>query len=396
MKWLFPLKRKSRHKLSSRTLLGVLSIVLLASCIGFWNIATPAGFSPSEKQAVTASSTTRAIIENPLYAPHKIPQYIAQKVGLDGQIAMRGISVLYGIMAIAAFYLVARQLFGSFVGYIAALGLLSTPLFLLAMRHASAEILYAAAPIIVFAIGLWSLKTRQRTLALYAVVVALALSLYVPGMIWCIALGYGLLLVNPPWVRAKVSNLTVYSAVAVFVVLISPLLFGLYQNPELIKKLLLLPELFNVSAIVTQTAQSASGLVWRTNDALPLRIGHMPILSIIIAPLCLIGAYAAVRQWRWRSAFYLGLPLLGIGFAGLSGNPLVILYALAALLLLFGNGLFHLLKHWYDVFPRNSLAGYFAVGVILITISVQLLFGIRSSIIAWPATPSVTSTYVLQ
>ncbi len=396
MKWLFPLKHKGRQRVSSRTLLSIFSIGLIASVIGFWNLATPAGFSPAEKQAVTASNNARAIVENPLHAPHKTPQYIAQKVGLDGQIAMRGISVLYGIIATIAFYLVARQLFGTFVAYIAALGLLSTPLYLLATRHASPEIMYAAAPVIILAIGLWVLKTRQRTIALYALVIAVALSLYVPGMLWCVALGYGLLLVNPPWVRVKVSAANVYAAAAVCILLISPLLYGLYRSPELIKELFLLPEVLNIGEIITQTAQSASGLIWRTNDALPLRIGHMPILSIIIAPLCLIGIYAAIRQWHWRSVFFVGLPVLGIGFAGLSGNSLVILYALTALLLLFGNGLFHLLKQWYEVFPRNSLAGYFAVGVICIMIGVQLLFGVRSSIVAWPATPPVTSTYVLQ
>lgn len=374
---------------------GVVVAAIVLLCI--WQIGSiPTGFNQAEINARQASSSLQVILSDPSFLLHKIPQYLLQKMSLQGPVAMRGVSITLAAVAVFCFWYIASYLFNRLIAIVSSLFFVSTPLFMLAARSATPDILYITSVLAVFACSVWALRSRRRGLALIVFVTCLGLMLYTPGILWFLIVGYILLLVNPPWIRIKVKRWLPYAVVFWFIALIIPLGIALYRQPDLIKNLLLIPDKFVPQDHFTALAQSASGLFWRTAEALPFRIGQLPVLSFISIPIFVLGLIGSFKLWRWRSVIVVITIVLTTILVGLSGNHSLILYALLPIMIGVAGGLSWLLGSWNAVFPINSLARNFALTLVGIVAVVQLLYGFRASFVAWPHIPSVKSSHVLQ
>lgn len=141
---------------------------------------------------------------------------------------------------------------------------------------------------------------------------------------------------------------------------------------------------------------SALALVWRVRTHNPLIIGRLPLLDIIQIALIVFGTYAMWTKARREMASLLTLIVVAIIFAGFNSNFLLLTLCLPALTTLIGAGLRYLYIEWRSVFPRNPLPLSFALILMACLVGLQVLYGLKYSLVVWPHTPSTKQLYVLK
>lgn len=391
-----------RHLLNRRWQTVLIAVAVLAAVfvVYFWKLGslTP-GFSDSEIKARTASSSIGNLIANPINLPHKLPQYIFQATGHKGPTAMRMVSVVFALMAAMSFFIVIKWWFDRRMAILATAALVTTPLFIIAARSATPDILWACGLSVIIAAYLWVLTAETtKNASLLSFTAIIALCLYIPGLVWPLTVGM-LFFSHIIWYRAKLQHrLLPYGLLLLIAALLSPLIYGIINHPTIARELLLLPNSFSsFSEIIQNIAWMFLGIFWRTHHNMPETLGHLPLLSVFSSVVIFFGIVYIISQYKRRRSYVLLVIIsLTILIAGLQNNILVLLLCLPALFILFGGGLAYLFKEWFGIFPRNPFARALAVGLIVAALSVHVIYGIRYSLVAWPQAPETKQAYMLK
>lgn len=396
------LLRKARRNLSLHWQKGLV-LLLIAAAILFvftWKLgAQPAGMSPSEVKARESSRLISRIADNPLYAPHKIAQYTAHRLGHHGTVAMRIPSLIFALIALACFFITTRWWFGSTLAIFGTVLFASSPWFIIAARSATPDILLLA-PLSIFASFLWLEQTDKRhDLALLLLVVSTALCLYVPGVIWIVIVG---VILCWPRLRDGIKNTSrfVLPLVAFLgVVLLIPLVVSLVNNTSLIRPFLFLPTIWpgSIIELAESVIWAGLGLFWKVRINLPTTLGNIPVLNGLEIILAAVGIGWLLTQFRRRRT-YLLLGALGVCLlaVGLLADYSKLLIALPIVYILVTAGLAYFYGEWFRVFPRNPFAKALALTTISIVIGLSAIYGLRYSLVAWPSAPETKQIYVLQ
>ena len=364
-----------------------------------WKLGSlPPNFRPEEKAAVISSSSVRLIVNNPVNAPHKVAQYIVQKNFSKSTLAMRSVSVVFGLLAVFCFYLVLKWWFKYEAAILGAILFATSPWLIINARSATAAIMFLAS-LSVIAAYLWMQSTeKHHNTALILAALAGALSLYVPGVFWITIIG--VLAIRKPLTNAYKSSAAVvrYSLPVLTSLILTPLIYAAVVEPKIIKELLLIPDgLLSLFESLQSIVWTGLGVVWRTRDNLPTTIGTLPVLDALCVVLFIVGSFWMLTQVKRRRTYWLfGSLFVSIIVIGLNRQALELLLILPVIYIVVAGGLNFLYKEWFRVFPRNPLAKWLGLGVIVMVIAISVVYSVRYSLVAWPNAPETTSHYMLQ
>jgi hypothetical protein len=374
--------------------------LLLAAVVLFFLVhnlgSRPAGLSPDEYASKTASQSISSIINSPLNAPHKLLAYGLHAASLSWRSALRLSSAIFAALFIFCFYRILRAWFGGTIGLLGTVILAATPLFLVLARQGSAEIMYFSITA-VMAAYMWMQRSEDKDLSLAVLLILCAFGLYVPGVIWWLGGGLilarkkladGLALARPPAVGA---------AILLCLLVLTPLGLALAKDWALIKPLALIPaQLVPPLTVIKHIAQMALAVFVKSPYHSTFILGRLSILSIVQTALLVFGVYALWKAAKPKLLVLLAAAGFAVIAAGVYDQLSVLALGLPAAAVIICAGLRYLYIEWRSVFPRNPLARTLAYSLLWALVAVQVLFGIRYSVLAWPNTVATKHVYVLK
>jgi hypothetical protein len=127
----------------------------------------------------------------------------------------------------------------------------------------------------------------------------------------------------------------------------------------------------------------------------PFIISRLPLFNIVADAMLAFGAYAMWSVARRKLAVLAAAIVYAVLAAGLNDNVSLLAFGIPAAVVIMCAGLRFLYIEWRRIFPRNPLAKTLAYSLMWLVVLIQLAFGIRYALIAWPATSDTKSTYVL-
>lgn len=359
-----------------------------------WHLGTlTPGISKFEESAISASASFSNIIENPVFAPHKLVQLGFQALGESGAFWMRLSSVLFALAFLVFFYCLLKMWFGKFISALGTLLLASTPSLIIVARTATPDILFLA-PIGIIGSFVWLTRTSRKNIAWFCFVFFSALAVYVPMMLVFLALS-AIILHRP---MARVFGLVKLpvrvASLGVAFILILPLILAAASDPSILRKLFFLPQNWSgFTETIQSTLWAGLTLVIRARENYPFIMDRLPLINAIQTILIVFGAYALWSRARKELYLVCLVVAMGILAAGINSNAVFLISALPVLGILAATGLRYLYKEWRDVFPINPLPRGLAVSLMVAVVIVNMLYGARYALIAWPHTESTRNTY---
>lgn len=353
------------------------------------------GFSASEKVAISGARSARIIMENPLFAPHKVLQYFFTRLDRTGFIAMRGVSIVIGIAIVALFFYTVRRWFSFRVAVLTTILFAISSWMLHITRLATTDIMMLSL-MAAIAYGAWLPKTKKHKTAVglgFALVVWL---LYIPGLVWFVVIG-GF------WQRKAIIKL-LRNEKAVFAVIIigllavlSPLIYSLISDPGLLKAYLGLSNspFTQLIEIPKRLLQIPIKLAIINSPPNPVYgIGRLPLLDIFTVVMAILGAYNYFVTDRLldRSKLLFGGIIIASGLYALNG-AVGIQVLLPFVFLLVAGGIAFMLRQWFKVFPTNPFASVLAHVLLIAAIAVVCSYNINSYFIAWPSMPATRAAF---
>lgn len=351
------------------------------------------GFSATEKAAIQAASSLKAIGHDPSFLPHKFLQYLGLKLDHSGFIAMRVPSVLAGLVAAALFFYILNKWFNLRIAAITTFLLVTSSWFLHLARIGTPDVMYLGilAPL---AYAIWLPKSKRPLLALALGAIVLINTLYTPGLIWFTLIGI-------VWQRKAIAQL--YSrtkAAAIFtllgcLVLLVPLAVSFVHAPELIKTYLGLPEqiLTALKHAPLNLIDIPIQLVYRGPVNPALNLANVPLLDFFVVVIATLGAYSYATYFGLlRSRMLLGSLIVSCLLVSFKGG-VSIGVLLPFVYLLVGGGLNFMIEQWFKVFPYNPFARGTATVLLTVAVGAVTFYHFNAYFVAWPQAPETRAAF---
>jgi hypothetical protein len=353
------------------------------------------GFSTSERVAIAGAKSAATIMDNPLYAPHKVLQYVFTRLDHTGFIAMRGVSIVIALAVISLFFFTVRRWFSFRVAALSTVLFASSSWMLHIARLATPDIMMLSI-MAAIAYGAWLPRTKKHKTAValgFALVIWL---LYIPGLVWFVLIG-GL------WQRKTILRV-LKNEKAVFAVIIvgllavlGPILYAVYNDPALLKAYLGLSisPLSQIIEVPKRLLLIPVKLAILNSPPNPVYgIGRLPLLDVFTVGMVVLGIYNYYVNDRLldRSKLLLGGIALASGLYALGGQ-VGIQILMPFVFLLVASGIAFMLGQWFKVFPSNPFAAVLA-GVLLVAAVVTVIsYNINSYFVAWPSMPATRAAF---
>ncbi len=348
--------------------------------------------SPSEAEARASAASFTTLIQDPLYLPHKIGQFIMLKFGADGVLGMRLVSTVFAALIAAAFYRILQTWYRPRIAAIGTALFATSGWFLHAARHATPDIMFATLVLLLLA-GIVLRAEYRKPWLLAACMLVLITLLYVPGMVWLIAAGF-------IWQRrtlVREMNDTpfwsgVFGGLALLFVL--PLVWAFIQDRTLLLTWLGLPQAVPSIADVGQNLINIPRSFFFAG--LPDHdkwLPGTPLINAFVAAMFILGAYAATKQWkldRIRSiaaVFALGIISISLG------GPVSYTLFVPFVYLIVTVGIADMLERWLEVFPRNPFARNLGIVLMAGVVGLTVYYQLTHYFVAWPNTPETKDTF---
>ena len=383
----------------TRELLAYLVLAGFLFAVFFWRLGslTP-GISPTESAAKVGSSSLKQIYENPVYLPFKLMQHFLIMLNQHSIFWLRLSGAVFGLIFTLTFFRLAISWFGRVIGLFGTLVFVSLPLFVISARQASPDILLFSP---IFIMWLYYKLTKNddnlKPSVWVSLLLASALSLYIPGMVWWVLVGA---YINRRRIITAIGNIPSWLSAAGLtagLIVLLPLLVSSISRPGIIKSLFLVPEhWYSLLRTAENIGWMILALFIKTPSANPLILGRLPLVNVLMLALVIFGAYALYTAARPKALALGGAVLLAVAAAGLNNNILLLALGLPAVAVFVSAGLRYLYIEWRSIFPRNPVPKTFALVLIAAVVASQLFFGLRYSLVAWPHSTVTKTLYVLK
>ncbi len=358
--------------------LGILGVALL------WQLHTLVpGYSASEVQTYQNSLSFRAILDNPLNAPFLVAVRAVLYIHPDSYFAVRLVSVAYGVVTLAIFALLLRHWHSTRTAIYGSLLFGLSAWFLHTARLGTPDVLMFG--VFVLAAGGFWLKHTRSKLALFLCFVGSALLLYVPGMVWYVALGLAW-----QWKaidRVFKRHLAVVSAGALAMLgLLAPLAYGLYKHHDLIRPLLGLPDAWPSPWQIFKNALLAPFHFFVHNTADPVTwLGNAPVLDVFSLTMLILGLYVYLRHARLaRAPIFLFVFIVTLGLMAVGSPAVNFTVVIPFVYIIIASGVTHLLGEWFRVFPRNPIARSIGWSLMSLVVGIACLYHVIHYFVGWP------------
>lgn len=375
-------------------IIGVISVVVLF-LVSFYNLEgiTDSKLSMPEVASLESAASGREIIRNPLFLPFKLIQYGLFSLGISSIYASRAVVSLFGFVFIILFYILARHWFSARIAWMGTLMLATSGLFLNYSRLAVPDILQPLALLGLFGCAWWIHDTKRIRIALFGCAVFVAFALYIPGIIWFIALA---VFAQRKHISALFKKIPVYSTVAfslLAIVLLLPLGYAISQQPRLALDWLALPTTFNPQEVLRDFIFVPASLVVRSLPNPVFNLGRLPYLDVLTLCLSVLGAYAFMLKFSLtRTKTLIGAVIIAWFLIAFS-NTVSIVIVLPLVFLTVTSGIMLLLHQWFTVFPKNPIARFIGITLLLSVISIGIYYNLTRYFYAWGNSPVTESVF---
>jgi len=336
----------------------------------------------------------RAILDNPLYWPHKALTNLSVQWLGSTDLAFRLPSVLIAAVCLIVFFVVIRHRFKGRVAMVA-VALLSTSSWLLPFaRTARPEILVPTMILLLLLSARLAGESRRGGWVLLLAFI-IGLSLYVPLLPYVVLIGG---VVTWSYIRKHYSEVPTkwyLIGYGVLGITVLPLLIALVKQPVLIQDLLAWPDsLPQLGQILSGIKSDVSSLFWSARSFPALYLGNLPHLGLFGAVMLILGIYHLDREVsRSLTNFVLlafGLLLVLINLKPDPGHN-VVLIPFAYLLI--AAGIVMLLSQWYEIFPRNPVARMIAFLPTFILFIGVINYHYQRFFVAWTGSAETFAAY---
>lgn len=353
------------------------------------------GYSASEAQIYDASQGFRHIFEHPVDAPFTLTTHLLTFISQHSYLLTRLTAVGFGLATLIAFWWLLQHWYDRRVAFFGTVLFGSSAWFLHAARFGSPDVLMFLV-IMLVACGVW-LKKSSNPIALFLCFSLSIALLYVPGMIWVVALGViwqwrtvDRIFRSQLWL-VTLGGLLLASALV-------PLGLALYRTPELWKTLIGLPATGwpQVSEVLSNLYQIPMAFFFRYVDATPETwLSNLAILDIFSTAMLFLGGYVFIKHANLQRVKVVAWALLaGIALTSLGGNVSLSLIV-PFIYILVAVGIGFLFTRWYTVFPRNPIAHVLALVLVSLAILTACSYQLRHYFVAWSRNRETRSVYIL-
>lgn len=368
---------------------------ILLSGVLFWQLGSLIpGYSVNELAAYETGLNLSKLMDNPFNAPFVIAVKGASYLVHDGLLATRLVAVGCGLLVLGAFAALLRHWHDNTTAILGTLLFGLSAWFLHVARLGTPEVLQFGIFLLV-AVGFW-LRRTNHWLALTACFVLVASLLYVPGMIWFIAVG---LIWQWKTIDAVFKKHLITVSIAALALLASliPLGWSMYKNHVLIKSWLGLPQTWPAPLEILDNITKVPYHLFVHNGAnAETWLGTAPILDVFALSMFLLGVYLYLRYGkllRTRVFIILGITLTALMAIGGSATFTVIM---PFVYLVVAGGLAYLLGQWFKVFPRNPLArslGWIGISTL---VGLSCSYQLTHYFVGWPNVTATHETFFIK
>lgn len=374
----------------------LVSLVLLASLGGVLVFRlgdlTP-GASASEVQLIESSSSISKILEQPLHILQKLSVFGLSRIDYGNLSTFRLINAIVGFLLVIAFFLILRQWYTTRVSLLTTVLFASSSWFLRTVRIIDGDINYLL-PIFLILGGTWLRGKRHFTAAILLITLTSLLLLYVPGMVWLIVPGAIWQRKSITKALASVSLVGKGLLVAALLCGLLPIIWSLSIHPWQITGWLGLPDSWpEPIAFFKNLLSVPMELFIRRQPDYTEALGQLPYLDVFTGAMVFFGVYAnAVKFKLDRTKLILIAMVVGSVLAAMSG-PVNIAVIMPYVYFLAAGGIAMLLQQWFTIFPRNPLARYIGLAVMLAAIGLTGYYHFNNYFVAWPNTPETENAF---
>ena len=373
-----------KHRL--RVGIGVLGVVF-ALVLMFWRLGSlTAGLSPQELKTLNTPVGLHALYNNPFYLPLELVRSVLFVAISDfGALIGRIPNALFGLLAVASFAYVVLKWHGRRTAIFSTALFATSAWVLHVSRTASFDVLYLCAIPVLLCTGILLQKHANKALVFYGTLIAWLALLYVPGMVWLIALTWywqrDVLLDG--WKSRKAAWQRLLSIL--LAVLAVPLLLLQLFRPGQLLLWLGIPGQWDAPVTIGKHFVAVGVHLFVRGPQYPdIWLAKAPIFDIFTLVMCAIGIYFYARHVKaFRTKMLLSYVVVGWLLVGIHGAVdlsllIPIIYVLVA------AGIAYLLREWLQVFPMNPFARGLGVTLISVAVLLSCLYNVRAYFVAWP------------
>lgn len=353
-----------------------------------------------ETQTLSNISSLDYFKETLVNAPYLLPAYGLGQLIDDTLLASRIISVVYGLISTALLFAILNRWFNIRTAAVGSL-LFITSAWLLTISHQAAPfIMLVFTPLLLVLYLTKYVNGKEKAFKyLLLLMVALGIAAYIPYMIWS-ALSVFLVLAFVYRKKLVVINADgLLIAAGLLLLILAPLGYSLYVNPDQIKILLGIPEqLPTISDYLTRFVKQFAAIFVFTDRLPELFIYQKPLIDIFSGAMVALGLYHFYRFMPKRRKISMGLNLvILLLIIPLQPEYLIALTAvLPFIYILIPAGIHEMMRRWFFVFPRNPIARTSAALVIVAVIGLSVTYNLQKFYIAWPNTPETKAAYMIE
>lgn len=369
-------------------ILAIISAAIMIS-VCFINLAsiTNGKLSQPEVTAIKSASSGKLIWQNPLFLPYKLVQYGIIKSGFASVYLLRAGTVIFGVILVFLFYLLAKKWFSSQIAWLASLMLLTSSLFLNFSRLAVTDILLPLGLIGLLWSVWWVFESKYTNITLIFAVFILAFSLYIPGLIWFTILIAFMQRRHLTSAFRRTSTLAIFCGASIVTLLLLPLMRAFMINSALIREWLGLPTNFSIPELVHGLINVPASLVFRAPFNPVFNLGRLPYLDIFTICLIIIGTYAfLIRHNLVRTRALIGATIIAWLLIALQ-STIQINLLLPLVYIMVAAGIMFMLQQWYSVFPKNPIARTVGLLLLVSVVSISVYYNSVRYFIAWANNP---------
>lgn len=369
-----------------------LALIVLLIVAGFF---VPGGITRPEMASAVASSELSLKHFSPemiLNAPYHILQKISFYLFGVSNVSMKLPSLLIGFASVVGITLLIRSWFKPNVAVLTTLLVVTTGQFLIVAQTGTPHVLY-----LFWAIWLLlaaTMVSRSDTSWLFAWKIAffslIALSLYTPLSAYIIfaLIGAGLLHPHLRHTIKKLSRSKLFFASMVGFVIVSPIIYAVFQEPSVGLSLLGIPS--QLPAIVPNLQllfNEFFNFAHPTNGMMMTPIYGLPsVILIALGVYRMFTTKYTARSYIITAWLLLLIPVLVI-------NPRVVAITFVPFLLLMALGINYLIGYWYKLFPANPYARIAGLVPLVILIASMTFSGIERFVYGYSYSNDVAQNF---
>lgn len=384
------------HKLSPAQYVQLAGLVAIAALLLFRLSSLTHGLSQNELFAAQTTLGWHGIYQHPFYLSLEVIRSVLFTLFTHHGVAViRLANVAVGALSIVAFARLLQLWYGGRTAFFGSILFASSAWTLHVSRLASNDVLYLSAIPLLFVVQHWLRKPTNR-LQTHASLLIWGSLLYVPGLVWLIALQVWLqrkdVLAGFKRQQKLSQRLTYALCVLVWLPL---LLIHVSRSLSNFSLWLGLPNQWVGFTELTKQMLSVPVHLFIHGPKQPeLWLGRAALLDIFSLVLCIIGIYFYTTHFKaGRSRWLLSFLALSILLVGLGGPvPLSLIVPLLYVFTACGFG--YLAHDWLKVFPSNPLARGIGIGLLALAVMASSTYNLRAYFVAWPHTHDVTTTFI--